>query len=1011
MMKKIYAVSFLIVAGFFTSVQAQLLQWNTFGNAGTETTEPSIFNDPNLSGVTNLTLGTITPAANGNRFGGSGWFDAGNTPAGNTLAEAVAGNDYIQFIVTPNAGFSFTPTSFVFVWDRSATGPANVALRSSADGFASNLGTVTGITAGAFATNTITISGLTALTTATTFRLYGYQATGTGGTGGFDETGASAINVTLNGTTAATASSVITVTPTSLSGFTAAPGVPSAEQTYTVGGTGLTNDIVIAPPSGFEISLTTGAGFVPFPGSITLTQTAGTVATTTIYVRMNSAVIGTNMGNITHTSAGSNNPTVALNGNVVPLIPIAYVWIGLNGDWQVPANWAPARLFPATNDSLLFTSASVNDIITNVPTQTVGYMGVSLLTGITLQAAVSGNTLTIGDLTGTDLFVQAGSSLNINTANALTLNLVTGAKASISGNMTFTAGAHKLTAADASGITFNNGAVFTAGTTFSGNAFGVSPTAANSVVFANGSTYRQISGGNPFFLPQPASVVVFQTGSLFKLETNLTPSVSGRTYANFELDAPSSVLTASGVSVLNMDNLTVTNGNISFGMTTAGFNLKGNVSVATGATLNFAPASAGNLTFNGTAAQSISNAGTLTFGANQNVIMNNAAGLTLNTPVTLLNSLTLTSGVINTTATNLLTLGAAASVTGASNSSYVFGPVKKIGNTNFAFPVGKANGYVPIRVSNFTGLSAPTDEFTAEYIRASGSALGPITAPFINRVSGCEYWNLNLNNGTPTVDLTLYWNANNPCNGTYISNTADLEIAHFNNTSWNTSSVGFSSLGGGSTNASGDITWAGVSVFSPFTLASRTAANPLPITINYFNGTRSNGNHLLNWKVTCVSTPSATIEMERSTDGRSYSSIYNIFATAVQCQQPFNYTDNQPVKGINYYRLKMTDATGKITYSTVVTLINAVKGIDLMNIAPNPIVNGAFNLKVSTAEKIQIELVITDMQGRILQKQSVPMIAGFNLIPMNVRNLAAGTYQLFGNTTDGRTRILRFVIQ
>ena len=151
--------------------------------------------------------------------------------------------------------------------------------------------------------------------------------------------------------------------------------------------------------------------------------------------------------------------------------------------------------------------------------------------------------------------------------------------------------------------------------------------------------------------------------------------------------------------------------------------------------------------------------------------------------------------------------------------------------------------------------------------------------------------------------------------------------------------------------------------------------------------------------------------MERSTDSRNYSSIYSIFATALRCQQPFNYTDNAPAKGINYYRLKMTDADGKITYSTTVTLINAVKGIDVMNIAPNPIVNGAFNVKISTAEKTQMELVITDMQGRVLQKQSASLIAGFNQIPMNVRNLAAGTYQLFGNTTDGRTRVLRFVVQ
>ena len=179
----------------------ELLAWNTNGNLGTETTELSTINDANVS-TANLTLGSVTPAANGNRFGGSNWFDTGDTAAGSTLAESIAGNDYIQFVVTPNAGFSFTPTSLVFTWDRSATGPDDVTLRSSADSFSTDLGTVTGIVSAAFASNTITITGLTELTTATTFRLYGHGGTATGGTGGYDANVAGN-NVTLYGTTAA----------------------------------------------------------------------------------------------------------------------------------------------------------------------------------------------------------------------------------------------------------------------------------------------------------------------------------------------------------------------------------------------------------------------------------------------------------------------------------------------------------------------------------------------------------------------------------------------------------------------------------------------------------------------------------------------------------------------------------------------------------------------------------------------------------------------------------------
>lgn len=440
--------------------------------------------------------------------------------------------------------------------------------------------------------------------------------------------------------------------------------------------------------------------------------------------------------------------------------------------------------------------------------------------------------------------------------------------------------------------------------------------------------------------------------------------------------------------------------------------LSGNINNTGGIIQTGGGAASFSINYVGTGAQSINNTGgTFTFTANQKDTVNKPSGtLTLNTPITHNGTIEFISGVVTTTAANLLTMGAGSTVIGASNTSYVNGPVKKIGNTDFTFPVGKANGYVPIRVSNFTGLSAPTDEFTAEYIRASGNALGAnLAVPPVNRISACEYWNLNLNNGTPTVDLTLYWNANNPCNGAYISNVADIEVVHFNGTVWNTSSVGFSSKTG--TTAAGDVTWTNVSVFSPFTLASSTNANPLPIVINYLNGTKNNGNHLLNWKATCVSVPSVTIDLQRSTDGRNYSSIYSIFATALRCQQPFDYTDNQPAKGINYYRLKITDADGKVTYSSIVSLINAVKGIDVMNIAPNPIVNSTFNLKVSAAAKTKMDIVITDMQGRILQQQSVNLIAGFNSIPMNAGKLAAGTYQLVGNTDEGKTKVLRFVIQ
>jgi hypothetical protein len=176
-------------------------------------------------------------------------------------------------------------------------------------------------------------------------------------------------------------------------------------------------------------------------------------------------------------------------------------------------------------------------------------------------------------VTGTDLDIPSGCALNMNAANTITISLATTATASISGNMTFSstvATAHRLTGADAGSIIFNNGSVFTAGTNFSGNAFGTGT--ANSVTFTSGSVYIHQAGSNPFVNNPPNSITVFQTGSLYKLISNSTPSFSGKTYANFEMDATGITVTTTGGNAVTMDNLTVTNGTLNFNMTgTPGF--------------------------------------------------------------------------------------------------------------------------------------------------------------------------------------------------------------------------------------------------------------------------------------------------------------------------------------------------------------------------------------------------------------------------------------------------------
>src|SRR5262249_1105475 len=85
----------------------------------------------------------------------------------------------------------------------------------------------------------------------------------------------------------------------------------SANQTYTVSGANLSADISINAAAGFQISTSSGSGF---GSSLTLAQSAGTVNTTTIYVRFVPTTQQSYSGNIAHTGPGATGQELAVSG-------------------------------------------------------------------------------------------------------------------------------------------------------------------------------------------------------------------------------------------------------------------------------------------------------------------------------------------------------------------------------------------------------------------------------------------------------------------------------------------------------------------------------------------------------------------------------------------------------------------------------------------------------------------------------------------------------------------------
>jgi hypothetical protein len=335
---------------------------------------------------------------------------------------------------------------------------------------------------------------------------------------------------------------------------------------------------------------------------------------------------------------------VVVQGNL-PNQVNTYTWQGPDGgDWSYPANWNPPRTVPASSDILRFNDGS-QKIIMNVPSQTIGQIYVSNLTTITLRASGS-SVLSISGGTGDDLILGEHSHLNLDGPDALTLSLNAGTTAAITGEITFTGGGHRLTATDAGSIVFMTGSTFTAGAGFSGNPFGT--TSLNSVIFQSGSTCVSQAGSNPFGAASPNSVVVFQPGSLYVHEQSGSLSLSGRTYGDFELNYPAA-FSQSGSTAASLGNLTITSGTLNFNLTgpsSGTHSIKGNITIANGSALNFNPASAGTITFNGTNSQLFSGEGTLSNSANSSWIILNNAGIMndMNNPVTLNGNLSISTG-------------------------------------------------------------------------------------------------------------------------------------------------------------------------------------------------------------------------------------------------------------------------------------------------------------------------------------------------------------------------------
>lgn len=478
------------------------------------------------------------------------------------------------------------------------------------------------------------------------------------------------------------------------------------------------------------------------------------------------------------------------------------------------------------------------------------------------------------------------------------------------------------------------------------------------------------------------------TNSITKTGSTTDTSIGGNTFAA----GTTSTLVNSGTGIFRLANTTADDfiGNAVFNQSSGilqpaystASTFRGDVTVNGATAITFGAAGGGNAVFTGTANQTVNKAGTASPIFNR-LTMNKASGtVTLNTDARVGTAATFTAGILNTTTVNYLDFVDNATVTGASNSSFVDGPVRKTGNDVFTFPIGDNNFYRP------AAISAPTNTahfFTAQYFNAD-HGLGSNGDPSFISVTKCEYWQIDRNTGASSnVLVTLSWQEA-ACVAGYITDPPTLRVTRWNGSSW--VNLGNGGTTGTATNGT-IVTSSTVTAFNTqFTLASVSLANPLPVELTWFKASiTKSGTGLLEWR-TESELNNDRFEIERSENGINFTSLGSVDGSGTTNKaHDYQFEDARPVLSLVYYRLKQVDFDGAFEYSDIVALdfTDAEVNSGRLLVAPNPANTGSYVSFGSVEKPVKQSVTIYNAMNQAVREYS-------NADGFNTEGLTAGIY-------------------
>ena len=188
-------------------------------------------------------------------------------------------------------------------------------------------------------------------------------------------------------------------------------------------------------------------------------------------------------------------------------------------------------------------------------------------------------------------------------------------------------------------------------------------------------------------------------------------------------------------------------------------------------------------------------------------------------------------------------------------------------------------------------------------------------------------------------------------------------------------------------------------------------STPLPLTLIAFNGQFANEDDVqLQW-ITANEINLQSFIVERSTDGVNFISAAEVPAKGNgSSRSDYTLIDKNVSGNLLYYRLKLKEQSGDISYSHIITLSRSkiVKGF----IAPNPVSRGnnAILTLQSATDKNTMLINVFNTTGQTVFTENKVLQKGKNEITISTTGLASGIY-IVRVVGDGMKENYRLVVQ